>query len=203
MSSISADGVQRSAHVANCPHCAQSHHYVEIRFPIANDRGYWEVECSQCNKRFVVELSNPRESGGDIRRQVKARHEDPFVGDRSIVAHDVLRHNIDLNQNSWSFNYSAAPLYRCSKDATDLEQVARKALDADITGILAAYGTAVNFLLKGSAEHDIALARVPLTCPCGGKHTATFYTRLALGSQNAPSSADEFLLADVSGAMLE
>lgn len=203
MTSISANGVERVAHVANCPHCDQPHHYVEISFPIANDRGYWEVECSQCNERFVIELSNPQESGGDLRRQIKVRYEGPFAGDRAVVARDVLQHNIDLNRNSWSFNYTAAPLYRCAKDSSNLEGLAKEALQTDVAGILSAYGAAVNYLLKGGAEHDVVLARVPVACPCGGKHTATFYTRLAMVPEGGPNSANDFLLADVSGAVME
>ncbi|MBU9663871.1 hypothetical protein KTF22_18515 [Burkholderia multivorans] len=203
MTSISADRVERVAHVANCPHCAQPHHYVEVGFPVANDRGHWEVECSQCKGIFIIELSNPRESGGDIRRKIKAVHEEPFIGDQSVVARDVLRHNIDLNRNSWSFNYAAAPLYRCAKDSSNLEGLAKETLKAGIDGVLAAYGAALNYLLKGGEEHDIALARVPLACSCGGKHTATFYTRLAMGGEAGPRSEDDFLLADVSGSMME
>jgi hypothetical protein len=203
MTPINADGVRRVKHVANCPHCSQPHHYVEISFPIENDRGYWEVECSQCKAPFVIELANPLESGGDIRRQIKTRHAEPFAGDRAVVACDVLRHNIDLNRNSWSFHYLATPLYQCAKDVSNLEELAKKALGADIGQVLGAYGTAVNHLLKGGAEHDIALVRVPLTCSCGGKHMATFYARMALGIEPGPNSESDFFLADVSGAMME
>lgn len=203
MTSINPEGVERLAHVANCPGCGQPHHYFEVTFPVANDRGYWEVDCSRCNEQFVIELSNPRESDGKLRRQIRARHEEPFDGDRAVVACDVLQHSIDLNQNSWSFNYSAASLYRCAKDSSDLEQLAKDALGANIAEILSAYRTAVNYLLKGGEDHDIALARVPLTCSCGGKHTASFYARLALGTESGPSSEEDFLLADVSGAMME
>lgn len=200
MTSISTNQV---THVANCPFCGQSHHYVEIRFPVENDLGYWEVECSQCNKRFIIELSNPLESGGNLRRQIKTRHEEPFAGDRAIVARDVLQHNINLNRNSWSFNYSAAPLYRCAKNSSNLEMLAKNDLQTNIAEIISAYGTAVNYLMKGGAKHDIALTRVPVTCSCGGKHTATFYTRLAMGTEDGPRSANDFLLADVSGAVME
>jgi hypothetical protein len=48
----------------------------------------------------------------------------------------------------------------------------------------------------------MALVRIPFTCACGGKHLATFYTRFAMGC-SSPRSADDFLLADVSGAALE
>ncbi|OGT20401.1 MAG: hypothetical protein A2522_09210 [Gallionellales bacterium RIFOXYD12_FULL_53_10] len=115
----------------------------------------------------------------------------------------MLQHNIDLNQNSWSFNYSAVPLYRCAKNASNLEMLAKNNLQTNIAEILAAYGTAVNYLLKGGPRHDIALVRVPVTCPCRGKHTATFYTRLAMGTKNSPSSTNDFFLADVSGAVME
>jgi len=132
-----------------------------------------------------------------------ARHEGHFDGDREDVTRDVVQHNINLNRNSWLFNYSAAPLYLCAKDSTNLEWSARNALQIYITEILANYYTAVNYLLKGGTKHDIALVRVPVTCTCGREHTATFYTRLAMGSEVGPSSEDDFLLADVSGAVME
>lgn len=203
MTPINADGVGRVKHVANCPHCSQPHHYVEITFPVENDRGYWEVECSECMEPFVIELANPLESGGDIRRHVKARHEEPFEGDRTVVAHDVLKHNIDLNQNTWAFNYSATPLYQCAKVSSNLEELAKATLGTHIDDVLGAYGTAINHLLKSGQDHDVAVVRVPLNCACGGKHVATFYARLAMGSAPGPRSEDDFLLADVSGAALD
>lgn len=202
MFAVSEDNT-RVKHVANCPHCGRPHHYIEIRFPVENDSGYWEVECSQCKVLFIIELANPLESGGDIRRQIKSKSEKPFAGDRAAIAHDVLQHNIDLNQNTWSFNYAAPPLYRCAKDSSNLEGLAKKALGAAIAEVIGAYGTAVNYLLKGGPEYDYAVARIHLACSCGGKHTATFYARLALGTELGPSSVDDFLLADVSGAVME
>ncbi|WP_334052965.1 hypothetical protein [Burkholderia cepacia] len=83
-----------------------------------------------------------------------------------------------------------------------MEGLSKDALRADIAGILTAYAAAVNYLLKGGPEPDIALVRLPFTCSCGGNHLATFYTRFAMGSI-CPSSEDDFLLADVSGAALE
>lgn len=203
MTSSRDDGIFRTEHSANCPNCGQPHHYVEINFPIENDRGYWEVDCSQCKKLFIIELNNPRESSGKLRKLIKARYEEPFAGNRSIVAHDVLRHNIDLNLNAWRFNYSAAPLYECARDSSDLEGPAQKALRDELAGIVGAYGAALNFLLKGGPDHEYAVVRVPVKCSCGERHTATYYARLSMGTDDGPTSESDFLLADVSGAKLE
>ncbi|NWA68524.1 hypothetical protein [Pseudomonas reactans] len=203
MRSSPDDGTDRTEHVANCPHCGQPHHYVEIKFQGENDHGYWEVDCPRCNQPFVIELNNPLESGGKLCKQIKARHEKSFAGDRSTVAHDVFRHNIDLNLNVWRFNYSATPLYQCAKSSADLEGLAKTALGNEISGVVRAYYTAQNFLLKGGPHHDYAVARVPVTCSCGGRHTATFYARLLMGTGTGPTSENDFLLADVSGAKFE
>lgn len=203
MTTHTENGITRTAHVANCPHCAQPHHYVEMRFPVENDQGYWTVECSKCKGEFVVELLNPMESGGAASKHALDKHDGAFTGNRNIVASDVLRHDIDLNRNAWSFNYDAVPLYRCAKNANNLEELADSALRKEISAVLSAYNAAVNYLLKGGADHDVAVVRLPLSCACGGKHTATYYARLAMGTDDGPTSEDQFLLADVSNSALE
>jgi hypothetical protein len=203
MMTDTSDGIKRIAHVANCPQCEQPHHYVEIHFSVNNDDGYWRVECSKCKTEFVVELMNPIESGGDASKYVRAKQEGVFVGERELVASDVLRHDIDLNRNSWSFNYDAVPLFCCAKSEANLEALAKIALSNEIDAVLSAYNRAVNYLLKGGPDHDVSVVRVPLSCECGEKHTATFYAQLAMGTSDGPTSADQFLLADVSGSTLE
>lgn len=201
--SVDTNGVERIKCVANCPHCEEPHHYVEIGFPIENDRGYWEVECLQCKRLFVIEINNPHESGGSGRLDIKSRIEGDFGGDRAHVAHNTLRHNIDLNRNSWRFNFSATPLYRCAIDSSDLEILAREALEAEISNVLSAYGAAVNYLLSSRGDHEFAVVRIAVECSCGENHTASFYSRLAMGTARGPRAADDFLLADISGAALE
>lgn len=73
MTQINADGVRRIKNVANCPHCSQPHHYVEISFPIENDQGYWEVECSHCKAPFVIELAEYSFFDSDSARKVPGR----------------------------------------------------------------------------------------------------------------------------------
>lgn len=203
MTTNTESGTRRTAHAANCPHCAQPHHYVETRLPIDNDQGYWTVECLKCKREFVVELLNPMESGGAASKHIRDKQEGAFIGDRKLVASDVLRHDINVNRNAWSFNYDAVPLYRCAKNAANLEELAKSALGKEISAVLSAYHAAANYLLKGGPDYDVAVVRVPLSCACGGKHTATYYARLAMGTDDGPTSEDQFLLADVSGSAME
>jgi hypothetical protein len=201
--SIRDDTVTRTGHAAKCPYCGQPHHYVEVSFHFENDRGYWEVDCSKCKQIFVVELNNPKESGGKLYKQIKEKREGQFAGDRSIVAHEVAKYDIDLNQNTWNFNYSAASLYQCAKTLADLECPAKSELEKSLNGILSAYRNAQNNLTSRGPDHDYSIVRLPVKCLCGGKHTATFYMRLLMDPDNGPTTASDFLLADVSGAKLD
>lgn|GEM_PF-703509 len=203
MTTTTEIGPRRSTRVANCPHCTESHHYVETRFTGDNDKGYWLLECLKCRSQFVIELLNPMESGGEASRHIQEKHERAFTGDRGIVAIDVLVHDTDLNQNAWSFKYNAIPLYRCKSSSVNLERLAKDELGKQIDEVLSACSTAANYLLKGSADCDLAVVRVPLNCACGGKHTATYYARLAIGSDLGALSEDNFLLADVSNSEMD
>lgn len=203
MMPITSDGLKRIAHVANCPQCEQPHHYVEVHFSLSNDDGYWIVECSKCKTEFVIEMKNAFESYGTALKYVRTKNEGVFEGERALVARDVLAHDIDLNKNSWSFKFDAVPLYLCAKSEVNLEALARSALSNEIDDVLLAYGTANNYLIKGGPDHDVSVVRVPLSCSCGEKHTATFYSRLAMGTDDGPTTEDQFLLADVSGSTLE
>lgn len=200
---IQDDGVTRLNHAAKCPHCKQPHHYVEINFPSENDRGYWKVDCSKCKKMFVIEVNNPWESDGKLRKQIKERLEEPFTGDRSIVASEIARHDFDLNRNEWRFNYAATTLYQCAENSSDLEELAKSALELNFVEIARAYGNAQNYLMSRGSNHDFAVVRLPVKCKCGGTHIATFYMRFVMDSDKGPRSAGDFLLADVSGAKLE
>lgn len=203
MSSNLYDATTRIEHAANCPYCTQPHHYVETIFQVENDIGYWDVECTRCQKLFAINIRNPYESGGKIIQHVKGKHETPFTGDPSTVAYDVIRHSIDLNSNTWQFNYSAVPLYQCANGAADLEGAAHATLKDHFSGIAKAYHTAWSFLLKGGSAYDYAVVRVPVNCSCTENHTATFYTRISMDSGSRPISEIDFLLANVSGAELE
>src|SRR5438093_109571 len=115
------DGVKRQQFAVICPHCEKTHHGVEVIFLGENDFGHWIVGCNGCGKDFVVELKNPRESGGAMKPQIKSALEERFVGDRSIVAVEKAKHNLDLNRNEWRLNYAGVPLYECEKSGENLD----------------------------------------------------------------------------------
>lgn len=193
----------RSDYATLCPHCEHSHHYVEIRFPAVNDHGYWEIECAKCKKIFIVEVENPQESGGGVEGQIKGRYVGRFDQDRGIVASKTLRHNIDLNRNAWSFNYETAPLYECAKTSANLEVLAKSSLEENFKDIVAAYRTAQNYLMSSGPDCDFSVVHLPLTCGCKSAHTATFYMPLLMDHNKGPTSSNDFLLADISGAKLD
>jgi len=115
--------------VAKCPYCEAPHRYIELHFPIENDKGYWKIRCQSCNDEFVIELSNPRESS--IFCENVERYEEVFSGPDSCVATDIATVCIsDLNQTRHRFNFDAEPIYRCQSTASNLETIARQALTA-------------------------------------------------------------------------
>lgn len=40
--------------VAKCPRCGKPHHYTDLRHPIINDPGYWEVRCVECREILCI-----------------------------------------------------------------------------------------------------------------------------------------------------
>jgi transposase-like protein len=99
--------------VAKCPHCKAPHDYVEVRFPVENDAGYWKIDCQACDKPFIVELENPRESTASY--YVSERHEVAYDGPMDCIATEIVAHNLDLNQTAHRFNFDAAPIYLCQQ----------------------------------------------------------------------------------------
>jgi len=123
-------GVRQSQHVAKCPACGKPHHYVEVKFPVENDRGGWEVACLECGSPFIIRLRNPEESSQrDF--SISQRFDDERGGYHGSAppATEVVEHSLDLNESRLRFDYSSSPIYRCTQSGTDLEKAALGQLD--------------------------------------------------------------------------
>lgn len=197
---IAHDYIRRQKIAANCPHCKCTHHFVEIRHPIENDIGHWIVGCRGCTRSFAVAVLNPDESGGAINRYIQSRAEQEFSGDTAMLATEIVRHNIDFNRTVSRYNYAGSPLYECELGGANLEEAAQAQLAKEFSGIVRAYGTAINNLLKGGSDPKFFVARVGLSCSCGEDHVATFCGKMDYSGR--PLSEDRIVLADVSGSKL-
>ncbi|MFD1488789.1 hypothetical protein [Ancylobacter vacuolatus] len=195
---------KQTQHVAKCPACGAPHHYVEVKFPIENDRGGWEVSCHKCGKPFTISLRNPEESLGRNFKILK-RFDDEIGGYQGSAppAIEVVEHSLDMNDHRLRYDYTRSPIYRCTQSGIDLEKAALGQLESHLSAVHSQFYNARNYILASKVpELENVVVTVPVQCRCGSPHNAIFYFRLFLNETPAPS-ASEMLLANVDGASLE
>jgi hypothetical protein len=197
-----SDDVKHQLFSVICPRCEKAHHGVEVTFPAVNDFGHWIVECEKCGDDFIVEVKNPRESGGAMKSQIKSALEEPFVGDRQLVAVEKAKHSFDLNRNKWPFNYAGIPLYECEKSGANLDVLAQEEVKKAFKDIGSAYLNAQNSLVKGGPDHDVAVVRIDISCLCGIRHQATFYTKMIMNPGHGLEDEEKLVLANITGSNL-
>jgi hypothetical protein len=197
----------RSTFVAKCPHCREPFHYMLFRFEVANDDGYCRIDCSNCKESFVLKMRNPREARAltpSKQHQIHEWHEDPYEGDPTLIATDIVLHNLDRARPEWAYDYNGPPLYICASSGINLEQFAKAQLQDSASKIDLEWRSAEQYLLARSGPAPQAvLVRLALSCCCGVKHCATYYADPKLGVFDTPNLSVRCLLADVSGANLE
>jgi len=195
---------KQTQHVAKCPVCGAPHHYVEVKFPIENDRGGWEAACQGCGKPFTISLRNPEESSAR-NFKILQRFDDDFGGYQGSAppATEVVEHSLDMNENRLRYNYDRSSIYRCTQSGTNLETAALQQLEIHLSAVHKQFDDARNYMLASTTpDIDHVMVTVPIPCECGSLHNAIFYSRLFLNDTPAPN-ASEMLLADVGGTSLE
>ncbi len=193
----------RIKHSAKCPTCKEPHHYTEIRFSIANDRGSWLIECNECHEHFVVDLSNPEESDAGQCNVLKRfdNELEPYEGNVPR-AQEIAAHNLNMNGQNLRFDFTRHPIYRCQMNGMDLEQSSLRALEAGYESIHQQLGQAVNrFLATHMPDVEHAVVTIPVECACGHDHQALFYAPFKLDGSSLPAPHD-MLLAEISGTDL-
>lgn len=187
-------------HVANCPRCSTSHSYTDVKHPMANDPGYWVVQCSSCREPFCIAgLHDVFDSYGSF--VILAREEGDVREAEHPVAQEVVRHNLDLNALSLIYGYDACPLYECTC-SRPLDTPALQQLEKEIEAVNMQYRYRVHHAIKGKFDAHYVVAKVNLACECGVAHEATFYRRFVADLDQPHLKAADFVLADVSGAQL-
>lgn len=188
-------------HVANCPRCKMSHAYVDVKHVMANDPGYWVVKCSGCQEPFCVpglhDVFDSYGAGIDI----LAREEGDIAEADHPVAHEIARHNLDLNQLTLAYDYTSCPLYEC-QCSKPLDQIALQQLKKEIIEVNKEYRTRIHYAIKGKFYAEYVVAKIAITCECGAGHEATFYRRFVVDFDQPPLCVDDFVLADITGAQL-
>jgi len=194
-------GVRRRDVTAKCPWCGTPHHYVEVKNPVVNDPGFWEVRCSKCSMAFfTLKLSDVFDSDSrDL--DVIAQHEGDFEGDPATRATEVAFHNLDINDNKWRYNYTTAHLYECNC-GQELDSAARGQLAKEFSNVRLAWAALLHHSFRRSSPGDSATVRVRFSCLCGLEHKATFYQRVVVDPEAQLPGVEDFLLADVTGASL-
>lgn len=191
--------IETQKRVALCPECEAPHAYTQVRFRGGvNDAGSWRVTCPK-GHAFLIDLANPSESYAAF--AVDARFDAGDALPALTHAADQVVHDMPDSDYAPVFDYGAAALYRCATTGQNLELEALAALGRGLEGITEAYATAENFLCGKSAFRGRhAVARVPVPCPCGDPHVATFYCDFPSGFRGQP--IETYQLADVTGVDL-
>ncbi|MQW02791.1 hypothetical protein GHK45_02790 [Sinorhizobium meliloti] len=190
---------------AKCPECGTPHHYVEVSFSFANDKGGWEVECRECRKRFTIRLKNPEESSAEGFRILRRFDDDNNDGQQSSApaASEIVQYSLDINENKLRFDFDSEPIYRCTLSGADLEKASLAELEKHLPDVSQAFYTARNYMLASNVpDCEHAVIPVPVPCKCGSTHKATFYFPLRLNDTPMPEPR-QMLLADVEGSSLD
>lgn len=187
--------------VAQCPLCAEPHHYVNVKHPISNDPGYWVVKCSGCAEPFcIADLHDVNDSFAKG-FSILSREEGDIDNPQAPIAHKVAIYNLNLNKIRLHYDYATCPLYECTC-TKPLDLLARKQLDVEYKKVNKEFCNRMNYAFKGIFNAEYIVAKLHFTCECGVDHVATYYTRFIVNPDQIPPEVDDYILADVSGAQL-
>jgi len=192
---------RRRKRVANCPRCKTSHAYVDVKHLVVNDPGYWVVKCSGCQQPFCIPgLHDVFDSyGTDI--DILAREEGDVSEAEHPVAQEMAQYNLDVNELTLSYDYTACPLYECTCTRS-LDAQALRRLESEIGEVNKEYRYRIHYAIKGKFHAEYVVAKVAMMCECGVPHEATFYRKFVINWDHPPLKAADFVLADVTGAQL-
>lgn len=188
-------------HVANCPRCKMPHAYVDVKHVMVNDPGYWVVKCSGCQEIFCIPgLHDVFDSYG-ASLEILAREEGDIAEADHPVAQEIAHHNLDLNKLTLAYDYTACSLYECTC-SKPLDLLGLRQLEEEIGEVNRQYRYRIHYAIKGKFHTEYVVAKIVMTCECGARHEATFYHRFVVDWDHPPLCADDFVLADVTGAQL-
>lgn len=187
--------------VAKCPRCGKPHHYTNLRHPIINDPGYWDVRCVECREIFCIPgLKDVFDSYADAQVDIVNRSEDDADESPHPVATEIATYRLDLNRLTLVYDLASCALYECSC-RQPLDDLAYEQLGAEFEDIQREYTNHLNYALKGHFNAHYVTVNVTFECACSLSHTATLYTRFQIDPAKRPRLED-YILADVIGVEL-
>jgi len=187
--------------VAKCPKCGKPHRFTDVRHPVVNDPGYWEVRCVECTDTFCIPgLSDVFDSVADAGIEIVNRSEGDIAASPYPVATEIAIYRLDLNRLELMYNLATCALYQCAC-GQPLDELAYVQLRAEFDGVQREYANRLPYAIKGHFHAHYVTVDVTFKCHCGEAHTATLYTRFTLDPLKCPTLGD-YILADVTGVEL-
>lgn len=187
--------------VAKCPRCGKPHHYTDLRHPIINDPGYWEVRCVECREIFCIPgLHDVFDSYPDAQVDIVNRSEDEVDESPHPVATEIAIYRLNLNRLALVYDLASCALYECPC-GQHLDELAYEQLGAEFEDVQREYTSHLNYALKGHFDAHYVTVDVAFKCACSLSHTATLYARFLIDPAERPKLED-YILADVSGVDL-
>lgn len=187
--------------VAKCPRCGTPHRFTDVKHPIANDPGYWEIKCGGCTEIFCVPgLHDVFDSFSDPEVEIVNRSEDDVAESPHPVAHEIAVYRLNMNRQELTYDLASCALYQCACGQA-LDELAYAQLRSEFEGVQREYAYRVHYALKRRFYAHYVTVDVTFPCPCNQSHTATFYTRF-MEDESKGWSVEDYILADVAGAEL-
>ncbi|MDC7698013.1 hypothetical protein [Vogesella indigofera] len=187
--------------VAKCPECGKPHRFTNVKHPVINDPGYWEIRCSGCAEIFCIPgLHDVFDSFAGPEVDIVTRSEDSVAESAHPVSTEVAVYRLDMNRLELAYDLASCALYHCACEQA-LDELAYAQLRAEFDEVQREYSYRVHYALKGRFCAHYVTANVIFTCPCSQSHTATFYTRFMHDNSKRPT-VENYILADVAGVEL-
>ena len=187
--------------VAKCPMCGKPHRYTNLRHPVSNDPGYWEVKCMGCMRIFCIPgLHDVFNSYADAQFDIVNRSEDDVDESQHPVATEIAIYPLGLNHLALVYDLASCALYECPC-GQQLDDLAYEQLGAEFEDIQREYMRHLNYAIKGGFDAHYVTVDVVFKCACIRFYTATLYTRFRIDPAERPRLGD-YILADVSGVAL-
>lgn len=187
--------------VAKCPKCGVPHRFTDVKHPIINDPGYWEIRCGGCAEIFCIPgLHDVFDSFADPEVDIVNKSEGDVAESPHPPAIDIAVYRLNMNRLELTYDLTSCALYQCACGQA-LDELAYAQIRSEFEGVQREYAYRVHYALKRRFYAHYITADVIFRCPCHRSHTATFYARF-MPQDNEGRSVEDYILADVAGIEL-
>lgn len=182
-----------------CPHCQNIIDYMELKFPMDNDKGEMICQCENCKKHFSIQCKNPDESA-IINGAFKTDYRDYECESTSeypkLIA--TFKYKGDLFRKTPKFNFEACNLYKCKKCDDNVEKLAQETMEKEYQ----LWGEEVyqyNSMDVSGYGYDAekSIIRINFNCSCETSHSALFYRKY----DHLEFSDEDYLLGHITNCI--